>query len=91
MTRPLIVRACSCGRSYTRDSWSCLPPAGILDYGDGRPLELRNCACRSTISVEVSELRRVEEITPRDREPGIWAAALYLSRRPWWRRILRHI
>ena len=46
---------CTCGRAYDHWQWLRLPLVGIqhIDLDDGEPamlLELRNCACRSTVS-----------------------------------------
>lgn len=40
-------------------TWSALPFAGILNLGDGEPLELRNCpACQSTLAVPLASPTR---------------------------------
>jgi hypothetical protein len=50
------VKTCSCGRRYTVAEWRALPCIGSTFYDDeiGRwfRLELRNCACRSTMALE---------------------------------------
>jgi hypothetical protein len=44
-----------CGASYSRDDWASLPLIGIQRDEYGAPeLELRNCACGSTLSIEVA-------------------------------------
>lgn len=43
---------CGCGRSWTKVEWSTLHRVGVLDAG-GERLELRQCACESTIAVPV--------------------------------------
>ncbi len=47
------VKRCKCGRTYDRTEWQRLRLVGTQDDGDGGLLELRNCECRSTISVEL--------------------------------------
>jgi hypothetical protein len=45
-----VYKACRCGRSYTREEWAALKLVGPYDDGF-LVLEMRNCACGSTISV----------------------------------------
>jgi hypothetical protein len=47
-----IVKTCSCGRAYTAAQWKRLPLVGPYD-DDVRRYELRNCACKSTIAIDV--------------------------------------
>jgi hypothetical protein len=49
------IHECSCGKTYTIEEWRKLPLVGTVDYGEG-PLELRNCTCRSTRTVEIDAL-----------------------------------
>jgi hypothetical protein len=49
-------RVCGCGRSYSAEQWRELVGAGRMDLGDGEAIDLRHCACKSTISVLVSDL-----------------------------------
>jgi len=44
-----VFKRCGCGRTHTRAEWLTLPFVG-LSYG----LELRNCACGSTIAVRAT-------------------------------------
>jgi len=46
------IKRCSCGREYTRETWARAPFVGELDDGV-EVLELRNCACRSTMAIVV--------------------------------------
>lgn len=39
-----------CGSVLTEEEWARLPYVGVQDLGDGRPLELRNHGCGSTVS-----------------------------------------
>jgi hypothetical protein len=51
-----VVKRCGCGREYSRDGWEALEPAWDETYEDDGSLyyvEFRNCACGSTIGVEV--------------------------------------
>jgi hypothetical protein len=47
------VKHCKCGQSYSLDAWRRLLYVGVQDDGNGGMLELRNCACLSTISVRI--------------------------------------
>ena len=52
---PAIVHTCSCGIAYDEAGWAALPSPGVQDmrkYGCGM-LDLRNCACHSTMTREV--------------------------------------
>ena len=56
---------CSCGRAYSRDNWMTLANDGIQSgYHEGKhrhifeDLEMRRCACGSTLSVPVSLIDR---------------------------------
>ena len=56
--RPQTFRACRCGRRYeTQREWDALPPVrkngGIMEDGEGGFLQLRNCACGSTLAEPV--------------------------------------
>ncbi|MGH7437354.1 MAG: response regulator [Polyangiaceae bacterium] len=42
-----VVKRCACGREYTRAQWSALPFCGAM-----LGIELRTCACGSSIAVE---------------------------------------
>ena len=44
-------KQCACGRCYSRDEWRTLPLVGHQRYELGLRLELRNCACKSTIAI----------------------------------------
>jgi len=48
-----IVKTCRCGRTYTQSEWEQLPSIGIQKLSPGEGLELRNCQCRSTLSMPV--------------------------------------
>lgn len=47
-------KTCSCGRSYTAEQWKAQRLVGYMASGNGGTLELRDCNCGSTISVETS-------------------------------------
>lgn len=49
-----VVKACQCGRIYDGPAWAALPVVGTMPDGDGGWLDLRNCACASTISIAAS-------------------------------------
>lgn len=44
-------KACACGLTHSEPAWLKLPLVGHCDDGDGGVLEMRNCACGSTIAV----------------------------------------
>lgn len=46
-------KVCFCGASWTFAEWRNLRYVGIMDLGDGEPLELRTCTCLSTLAVAV--------------------------------------
>lgn len=56
MCSPYKTCTC-CGRAYPRADWEALPLLGLqpTETEEGRPanLVLKNCACGSTIAVEV--------------------------------------
>lgn len=84
-----VLKECGCGRQYSRETWDQLHLVGRMPDGEGGELELRDCVCKSTIAVDVVELRPLRIVTARDREVGARRAAEYLdSIRPWWRRLL---
>jgi hypothetical protein len=52
-----VVKDCSCGRAYTARQFDELPTppgGGLMDMGDGYVVVLRNCACGSTLGIEVA-------------------------------------
>lgn len=52
--RPVIKRCRACGAHYQRVAWQKLAYLGLMDDGfGGHRLELRNCACGSTLSLPV--------------------------------------
>ncbi len=46
------VKSCGCGRSYDPEEWKGLAKCGVVKdpLGD---LEMRNCACGSTLAIEM--------------------------------------
>jgi hypothetical protein len=49
---PVVARCTCCTMSYTQAAWGGLHYVGIQDGGALGCVELRNCACGSTIAVE---------------------------------------
>ena len=47
-----VFKTCSCGRQYTRRQWEKLPYVGEQDDFAGGVLELRNCPCETTLSIQ---------------------------------------
>lgn len=48
-----VVRRCGCGREHTRPGWCALDFVGYQPGAEGRVLEMRNCLCGSTITIDV--------------------------------------
>lgn len=67
--RPL--KACACGRSYTRKQWDALPYVGE-NVDELERLELRNCRCGSTIALGRSRVRIDYSIEPTSRGWEAW-------------------
>lgn len=71
-------KTCSCGLSYTAETWKALRLVGYYDddvldaeHPKATTLELRNCVCRSTLSVELPRRKpyhapRVVELSRED-------------------------
>jgi hypothetical protein len=74
----VIIKECGCGRQYSRETWSTLRLVGRQGDDDGA-IELRDCVCRSTIAVDVRDLRELPIVGPADRARGMRAAAEYLA------------
>jgi len=67
---PDLPRQCPCCGAVL-PLWETLAYVGVQDFGDGRPLELRNHACGSTVARELTpagEHRRDEGDDLRDEE-----------------------
>jgi len=58
-------KECMCGRKFTKDQWKKLPLVGyfVAVDEDDKPFgaELRNCPCRSTISIRALPARTKTE------------------------------
>jgi hypothetical protein len=61
-----FAKRCACGLTYDAEAWHALPLCGAM-RDDVKALELRTCACGSTIAVQVCI---VEGCT----RPPTWAA-----------------
>jgi hypothetical protein len=49
------VKRCACGARYSLASWRRLVRRGVMQLGEDAPaLELRDCACGSTIALEIA-------------------------------------
>lgn len=51
----VFVTSCKCGRNYTATGWRLLSLVGEQQCDPGPALQLRNCACGSTISGELGD------------------------------------
>jgi len=53
------IKVCRCcGAAYDSDTWAALPLCGYVgryegDSGEQRVVELRHCACMSTIAIDI--------------------------------------
>lgn len=50
------VASCGCGRSYYRGDWIELAFVGYQDDFEGGRLEIRDCRCGSSISIQVTPI-----------------------------------
>lgn len=55
------LKRCACGRVHNLSGWLALPLVGRQPTVGGQGLELRNCACGSTISVDVLTVERARQ------------------------------
>lgn len=53
MNAPPTVKTCGCGLSYNRAEWDALAYVGTQKTFGAPDLELRNCACMSTLAIEL--------------------------------------
>jgi len=52
-----IVKRCACGRAFSRNQWRALPRCGRMHLPQrGAILELRNCTCGTSLSVDLEAL-----------------------------------
>lgn len=75
-------KVCGCGIRHDAESWLTLRLAGVMELDGGRDLELRNCACRSTIAMPLgvviaaeAELRRLKRAPVLEVEHALAAVA----------------
>ncbi|HTB73057.1 MAG TPA: response regulator [Polyangiaceae bacterium] len=62
-----VVKRCSCGREYTRNQWFGLPRCGRMHLARrDTVVELRNCACGSSLSLQLDDARDDENTQERD-------------------------
>ncbi len=55
------MKRCGCGRVHTLIEWYSLPFVAVWAFDEGDPdLELRNCACDSTLAIELPVIRFAE-------------------------------
>lgn len=59
----IVIKACGCGRTYTRDEWKAMTyhaeqtiPAD--QYGNAETLEYRHCVCRSTLALDIDPVTK---------------------------------
>lgn len=55
-----LVKACGCGRLYTRAQWDALAYVGPWD-DETELFELRNCACGSTLALSLGASPKLGE------------------------------
>ena len=51
---PATFASCACVRTYDRAEWAKLRFVGLQVAGGPPTLEMRNCSCGSTLSIEVA-------------------------------------
>jgi len=56
-----ILSVCSCGIAWSASAWAKLKNLGVMSDGGDGWLELRNCTCGSTLSIEVEPIEIVED------------------------------
>ncbi len=58
-------RCNACGKAWTREAWEARPEVGLQDLGLGRHtvLDLRDCTCRSTMTVRAVWLEQPAEVS----------------------------
>lgn len=61
MPNPFPKHCHNCGADHDHESWAELPCLGIQDGAGGPDLEVRNCACGSTLMVSVQALAEVSD------------------------------
>lgn len=65
----MTYKACACGADHTLAEWLRLPVVGRQCWPGEPVLEMRNCACGSTLAVELPARPSV----PPPRTHGRWA------------------
>jgi len=58
---PDVLKTCSCGREYTRAEWAQLYLVGY-QVDPEETIELRNCACGSTMGIELDKPEAKEKV-----------------------------
>lgn len=76
MSERTSAKSCGCGRTYDAAQWRELRLVGLQEDGDGGLLELRDCECGSTLSVQgvptLEDIRRaIARTLERMRSVGI--------------------
>lgn len=58
MAMPALITRCGlCSREHSPEQWATLELVGAQEADEGVWLELRNCACRTTLSRHISPER----------------------------------
>jgi CheY-like chemotaxis protein len=66
-----VVKRCSCGREYTRSQWFGLPRCGRMHLARrDTVVELRNCPCGSSLSLQLDGASGAADEQPQDRDSG---------------------
>jgi CheY-like chemotaxis protein len=53
--RATVYKRCGCGRWYTIDQWLALPLCGRMHLPKAATMELRNCACGSSLAMPLGD------------------------------------
>jgi len=73
-----VVKRCSCGRDFTRSQWLALPRCGHMHLARrGTFIELRNCACGSSLALQ---LEGASDVAHEDAEEPDSGSAVALQR-----------
>jgi hypothetical protein len=53
MANTVMMKTCACGLCYSAEGWAALRYVGAMSDGEDGEIELRDCACGSTLAIEL--------------------------------------
>lgn len=68
------IKSCLCGAAYDAEAWGRLEVAGVQPDGEGGDLELRHCACGSTIAIPLPRPPTPSDPRPNSPEDLGWTS-----------------